>query len=213
MRSRPRFDGFVAMGDDRGEARARSKAAIVFRRLNQIDRSIMEAEAALRYFRDHSEPAFESSASLELGQAFESRGDLDSALRVYLEALQRLGDGGPGERKEIRKMRAFIQDCAANVYSRRGQFEQARPLRKRVIPIFEELQLPHDAVTAWTNLAQDQIQLKDLDGAANSLEQATRWADKLNPFAAESASQKAKIALVSGLRLKALFKPGGPARL
>lgn len=207
------IDGFVAMGDDRGEARARSKAAIIFRRVGQMERAIREAEAALRFFRANPEPAFSSSAALELGQAYEVRGDFDAALRTYLSALEELGEGRRGEPKELRRMRAYIQDCAANAYSQTGHFDQARPLREKAIAVMEEQKLSHDCVAAWTNLALDHIHLKDMKGAARSLQSAREWLQKLNLQTAEGRSQQAKIETVFGLILCNLFEtvPRGDA--
>lgn len=190
------IDAFVAARDRRGEARARAKAAIIFRRTGDGERSLGEARQAIKHFRAHPDPVFEATTVLELGQLLLERDDLDDALKTFEDGLAALGEPRRGEAKELPKLRAFIQDCAADIHARRGEHAHAKSLRGPALAVFESLDLPHDAVTALTGLARDQILLGELEPARQTIERAVPWLGKL---AGRYPQADAAFAHVSGL--------------
>jgi tetratricopeptide (TPR) repeat protein len=200
------IDGFVASADPRGEARARSKAAIIFRHLQDLERSRKEAEAALRFFKSNPEPHFEATAGLELGQVHEAYGDLDTAKRVYDDALAALTKHAREQSPETRKLFAYIQDCAANVHAQRKEFTRAIELRKQAIPLMESLNLSHDVVTAWTNYAQDLSQVRKFETALEALKHASTWLAKLKPHTPIARSLSARIEMATALVLSGVTK-------
>jgi tetratricopeptide (TPR) repeat protein len=200
------IDGFVAAADRRGEARARSKAAIVFRHLHDFERSRKEAEAALRFFESNPEPHFEATAALELGQVYEAYGDLDNAQRVYAHALASLASGARQHSTATRKLCAFLQDCAANIHAQRKEFAKAIELRKKAIPVLESLDLSHDVVTAWTNYAQDLTQIDAFEQGLDALQHAETWLGKLKPQTPLARSLRARLEMATTLVASGVLK-------
>jgi tetratricopeptide (TPR) repeat protein len=167
-------ESFVARGDAQGEARARAKAAKVFRERGNLARAEQEAQRALAWFADHPERAFEADAALELGQVLEARGDLDGAVAAYATQLAAYGEPRSGEPEVDARMRAYFADCMANALAKRGDLEEAIGYRRQALPVFDEQQLGHDAVIGWTNLALDLIRLGRVDEAGRALAVAER---------------------------------------
>lgn len=188
------IEEFVAVGDAQGEYRARAKAAIVYRQTNELDRAEEQSRLAITYYDTHPEPSFHATAALELGQVLYARGDLSGALTVYGNALAALGEPSSGEPKTLPQLRAFLEDCAANVHSVREEFEEAVRLRRRALPTFEAQGLRIDSVIGWANLALDHLNMDDLDGARLSVRRANDLVEKLN-----HVESQAQVALVAGL--------------
>ncbi|HEV8695647.1 MAG TPA: CHAT domain-containing protein, partial [Lysobacter sp.] len=96
----------------------------------------------------------------------------DQALQTYGNGLALLGEAIPGEAEQLTSCRAFIQDCAANVYAAGKQWSQAAQLRAKAFFALTAVGRAHllrDTIIVGANLVNDRTQLGDLEGAGEVL--------------------------------------------
>jgi hypothetical protein len=77
------LEGFVRLGDARGEARARAKAAIVFRHTGDHKRATREAHQALAVLVQAPDRHFRCTAVLELQQLLTAADDPAAAIELF----------------------------------------------------------------------------------------------------------------------------------